>query len=119
MVEVKVQEYKAARSELRAEIRRAKKRAWRETVDEIDSDPWGKPYKIIMGKLGGKGKNFNEVTKAKDLELIIDDLFPVDKELVKVKSEIGERRDEWSVRSEEVERILRERRGRTERNRMV
>lgn len=34
-------------------IRRSKARCWSELTKSVEDDPWGKPYKLVMKKLGG------------------------------------------------------------------
>uniref|UniRef100_A0ABD2WYD8 Reverse transcriptase domain-containing protein n=1 Tax=Trichogramma kaykai TaxID=54128 RepID=A0ABD2WYD8_9HYME len=43
--------YASARRLLRAAIRASKRRCWRQLCDEVDSDIWGKPYRIAMSRL--------------------------------------------------------------------
>uniref|UniRef100_A0ABD2WY64 Reverse transcriptase n=1 Tax=Trichogramma kaykai TaxID=54128 RepID=A0ABD2WY64_9HYME len=43
--------YTSARRLLRAAIRTSKRRCWRQLCDEVDSDIWGKPYRIAMSRL--------------------------------------------------------------------
>ncbi|XP_011686455.1 PREDICTED: uncharacterized protein LOC105449153 [Wasmannia auropunctata] len=40
-----------ARKTLRQAIKEAKNRAWLELLGDIDRDPWGRPYKVVLGKL--------------------------------------------------------------------
>lgn len=46
--------YKANRKALKNAITRSKAKGWKQLIEEVDADPWGKPYKIVMGKLSGK-----------------------------------------------------------------
>lgn len=43
--------HKSKRKELRKQIMEAKKKTWSELLAPIDEDPWGRPYKIVTGKL--------------------------------------------------------------------
>ncbi|CAB0032739.1 unnamed protein product [Trichogramma brassicae] len=43
--------YATARRLLRVVIKTSKRRCWRQLCDEVDSDVWGKPYKIAMSRL--------------------------------------------------------------------
>lgn len=36
---------------LRSAVRIAKTASWEELIRDLDSDPWGRPYKIVMNKL--------------------------------------------------------------------
>lgn len=46
-----VERYRVARRELRDAIRAAKKASWEELIQDLDADPWGRPYKIVSNKL--------------------------------------------------------------------
>jgi len=48
---VRREAYVTAKRALRNAIRRAKTASWAELISTIDSDPWGLPYKLVMGKL--------------------------------------------------------------------
>ncbi|XP_072746039.1 uncharacterized protein [Anoplolepis gracilipes] len=48
-----VVEYRDARKLLCNAIRKSQRTAWQELLDGIDSDPWGRPYKLVMKKIGG------------------------------------------------------------------
>ena len=41
-------------SELRLAIKKAKTEAWKELIKGIGQDPWGKSYKIVLGKIKQK-----------------------------------------------------------------
>lgn len=69
-------EYKAARKELRLEIRKAKSLAWQELLNTIDKDPWGRPYRIVMAKLRKQGPSAIETLSLEKLENILEELFP-------------------------------------------
>ncbi|CAB0031384.1 unnamed protein product [Trichogramma brassicae] len=43
--------YASARHLLRVAIKTSKRRCWRQLCDEVNSDVWGKPYKIAMSRL--------------------------------------------------------------------
>ena len=43
--------YRAAVVALQQAIREAKARAWDELLKTIDRDPWGRPYRLVLGKL--------------------------------------------------------------------
>lgn len=65
-------DYRGARKNLRDLIRRTKEAKWRELCDEIEYDPWGKGYKIVMRKLGGALPKLPEEL----VKEIVRDLFP-------------------------------------------
>lgn len=37
------------------EIGRAKARGWREMLEKLNEDPWGRPYKVVRRKLKTSG----------------------------------------------------------------
>lgn len=46
-----VEGYRTAKAALRTAIAEAKARAWQELIFSLEEDPWGRPYKMVMGKL--------------------------------------------------------------------
>jgi len=53
-------EYKASREKVVKEIYKAKEKAWRDLISEIDEDQWGRPYKIVMNKLRSAGPGLTD-----------------------------------------------------------
>jgi hypothetical protein len=41
--------YREARRTLQQEIKIAKARAWKVLIEAVESDPWGRPYKVVRG----------------------------------------------------------------------
>ena len=66
---------KSAKRELVLAIKRAKETAWRNLCDQVQRDPWGLPYKLIMGKLT-RPPPIPELTVPGRLQKIIQGLFP-------------------------------------------
>jgi hypothetical protein len=50
--ETALERYKAAKKLLRAQIRRSKERCWIEMCEDVERDPFGKAYKIVMKRMG-------------------------------------------------------------------
>ncbi|GBP84945.1 hypothetical protein EVAR_90957_1 [Eumeta japonica] len=46
-----VAEYKKARRELNKAIEVRKRRCWKELVEEVGKDQWGRPYKVVIAHL--------------------------------------------------------------------
>lgn len=65
--------YSVARRDLRLEIKKAKEKGWSDLCSQVDSDPWGKPYKIVMKKLGNGSTRL--ASKGRE-HAIADHLFP-------------------------------------------
>ncbi|XP_039968158.1 uncharacterized protein LOC120779870 [Bactrocera tryoni] len=68
------EQYKAAKKELKHAIDDSKKKKWEELREDINRNPWGLGYKIVMKKLGARAKP-PDVTAAK-MEHIVNALFP-------------------------------------------
>lgn len=72
------EEYKRLKMNLRNIITEAKSNAWNSLLLLIDEDPWGLPFKIVMGKLRRSSPSLTELTNNSDREKILDKLFPLD-----------------------------------------
>ncbi|KAG7196378.1 hypothetical protein KM043_000026, partial [Ampulex compressa] len=48
--------YESKRKELKVAIRKAKRRCWQSFCEEVDRDPWGRPYKAVMHRIKPRGK---------------------------------------------------------------
>jgi len=68
--------FHAARNNLRAAIRRAKARAWEELIEELDREPWWRPYKLVLKRLRPAAPPVTETMDPEFLEEVIDNLFP-------------------------------------------
>jgi len=71
-VDVRIR-FLAARKELRLAIRIAKERCWEELCDLSETNPWGRPYRIVMKKFGGN--NCSKASLGRE-SAIADHLFP-------------------------------------------
>lgn len=49
--------YRITKRALRRAIKHAKNKSWGELIATIDKDPWGLPYKIVLGKLRSLSHN--------------------------------------------------------------
>lgn len=67
-------DYKSARKTLRIAIQNSKKAQWEELKNDINRDPWGLGYKLVMKKLGAKApaSDMDEAT----MQNIVNTLFP-------------------------------------------
>lgn len=66
---------KSAKLALVKAIKYAKEQAWKQLCDEVERDPWGKPYKIVMGKLNVRSP-IPGLNLPGRLSAIIRELFP-------------------------------------------
>lgn len=61
---------------MRREIQKAKANAWQQLLDTLQQDPWGKPYKIIRGKLKRSLSLVTKMMNIEDTAEVLDQLFP-------------------------------------------
>lgn len=69
-------EYRAAKRTLKAAIREAKTKAWRELILTVNNDPWGLPFKVVMKKLRRVTPRITETLENSALERLLNSLFP-------------------------------------------
>lgn len=67
--------YKQQRKALSVKITAAKDRNWSELCGQVESDPWGTPYKIVMKRLARR-KPIPGLEIPGRLDSIVDTLFP-------------------------------------------
>lgn len=68
--------YKEARKNLRKAIWNSKKSAWKTLIEDLDRDPWGRPYRMVVKKLSTTAISATELLAPKELETPLTDLFP-------------------------------------------
>ncbi|XP_034195307.2 uncharacterized protein LOC117611466 [Osmia lignaria lignaria] len=73
-IATKHEDYKKARKDMDREVKKAKKVNWRELLNEVDGDIWGRPYKIVMKRLKGK-TNKPDVMSPGEVETVVKNLF--------------------------------------------
>ena len=66
---------KSAKMKLVYAIRRAKDEAWKKLCDDVEHNPWGLPYKIVMGKLS-RPPPIPELDTPGRIQNIVNGLFP-------------------------------------------
>lgn len=69
-------DYRIARAKLRDAIKAAKARSWDELVRTVDENPWGLPYKLVLGKLRRLSRGLTETLEVGVRERLLDELFP-------------------------------------------
>lgn len=67
-------QHKHAKKLLVRAIRDSKQRCWRKLCDEVNENPWGEGYKIVMKKLSRNSPQ--KVLSATKMSNIVDSLFP-------------------------------------------
>ncbi|XP_015113967.1 uncharacterized protein LOC107039043 [Diachasma alloeum] len=71
--------YKKARRKPSKAIKFSKKQSWSELLDEVERDPWGRPYKVVMTRL--KSQPMPSPTCPVLMKRIVTVLFPQQSEL--------------------------------------
>ena len=69
-------EYREAVIKLQGLIKEAKSRAWNEFCQTLEQDPWGRPYRIVLGKLKSYAQPITESLDPTTLNEILSTLFP-------------------------------------------
>jgi len=70
-----LEEFRRARKELKVAIRVSKRNSWNDLCKEVETDPWGLPYKLVTKKLVGK-RPIPGLSAPGRVEAIVDALFP-------------------------------------------
>ncbi|CAK9834318.1 Putative 115 kDa protein in type-1 retrotransposable element R1DM [Anthophora retusa] len=68
--------YKERRTALRRAIKESKARSWKELLGSLDGDPWGRPYRLVLGKLRPCAPPVTESLDPAVLDRVVDALFP-------------------------------------------
>ena len=70
-----VEAYRMARKKLKIAIMNSKKCKWEELITDVNNNPWGLGYRVVMQKLGGS--SVGGLLSAAEIGSIVDKLFPV------------------------------------------
>lgn len=68
--------YGEAKRALRMEIAGAKRSAWEHLIKEVDKNPWGRPYRVVLKRLNGSSMSSTETMTIDALSGVLADLFP-------------------------------------------
>ncbi|XP_072949802.1 uncharacterized protein [Epargyreus clarus] len=74
--EEKYVEYRAATTLLQGAIAESKARNWSALVEGLDRDPWGRPYRMVLGKLRPWVPPLTETLDPLFVDTVVDSLFP-------------------------------------------
>jgi len=91
------------RKDLRKAIRNAKMRAWRELLQSLEADPWGRPYRMVLTKARAPVAPISEVLPEDVMTRIVGTLFPVRVEGPTIIVQPSLWSDDWCVTVDEVE----------------
>lgn len=61
---------------MRRKIKAAKEDAWRELLQAIDDDPWGRPYRVVLGRLRAAAVPVTATMGRDELAKTVRELFP-------------------------------------------
>ncbi|CAB3240394.1 unnamed protein product [Arctia plantaginis] len=109
-IEVARREYGAAVKALSDAIAEAKARSWKELIGGLDRDPWGRPYKIVLGKLKPWVPPLTETLDPEFLGRVVDTLFPRVQDSPLISPLQSDRQfwsDECEVTEGELDRVVR------------
>ncbi|XP_011685208.1 PREDICTED: uncharacterized protein LOC105448384 [Wasmannia auropunctata] len=67
-----------ARGALRRAIRETKDRAWLGLLADVDGDPWGRAYRIVLGKMRPQSKPVCETLLQAKMSRVMAGLFPLE-----------------------------------------
>lgn len=104
-----LQEYREARRSLRSAIKRSKAAAWKELLQTLEEDPWGRPYKIVLNKLRPAAPPLTETLDPEFVKEVINTLFPEDEEnegYLDPPSPNHEWTEELEIKAEELEKAM-------------
>ncbi|XP_046742523.1 uncharacterized protein LOC124409151 [Diprion similis] len=99
--------YRTAKKRFRDSIKAAKARAWEDLVGSVDSDPWGLPYKLVLGKLRTSQRGLTETLDEDTLGTLLGGLFPRGERCALRSLEGLDWNEEWRVTDEEVRTAIR------------
>ncbi|CAI6366271.1 unnamed protein product [Macrosiphum euphorbiae] len=71
-----VEEYRVLKRNLKIEIKKSKENSWQELCNQVETDRWGAPYKLVTKRLVGR-RPITGITIPGRLEHIVNDLFPM------------------------------------------
>ena len=72
--------YRKAIVTLQTAVRAARRKAWEDLIENIDRDPWGRPYKIVTDKMRPSAPPLTESMEPELLRRTVSTLFPCDTE---------------------------------------
>lgn len=101
------EEYRDSKKKLVLAISKAKEDSWKSLIREIDNDPWGIPYKLVMNKLRINSHGLTETLEKDKLRMVIYGLFPRETKIESVRDTIiHEWNDDWDVGVNDINRVI-------------
>lgn len=66
--------YRLDKKALTKAILKSKEESWKALINTIEENPWGIPYKIVMGKLRASAPGLTETIDPSELDQVLSDL---------------------------------------------
>lgn len=105
-------QYREEKMKLRSEICRAKETAWKELLLNLEDNPWGLAYKVVLGKLRRTSPGVTEILEPEILQQTMDKLFPTDGNWMAGREiDWEEWSEENSITEQEIFEVTRKRKG--------
>ncbi|XP_077279449.1 uncharacterized protein LOC143906940 [Temnothorax americanus] len=100
--------WRSACQDLVREICAAKERAWKELLDSVKEDPWGRPYRLVLNRLKPWMPPLTETLASEFVRRIVNELFPSADwgEVNFLPTAYYEWEGTWEVSDEELSRAL-------------
>lgn len=75
-------------------------------IEDINRDPWGMAYKIVLKKLKGLATTLSEKMRTDELNETLDRLFPKGRELMMIERDTGPWNEEMDILPGEVREAI-------------
>lgn len=99
--------YRLDKKVLTKAILKAKEDSWKALIDTIEENPWGIPYKLVMGRLRASIPGLTETLSSSDFDRIMLELFPkVIDDRENYDAKIDKWDNNWNVTVDEVYRAI-------------
>ncbi|CAG4939554.1 unnamed protein product [Colias eurytheme] len=88
--------YRTATMNLQSAIAEAKEKAWNELLDGLNQNPWGRPYKMVLGKLRPCVPPLTETLRPEFTRNVVDVLFPDNHNSINLMSIPDQNDEPWT-----------------------
>jgi len=100
--------YRETKKDLTLMIKKAKTKAWEDLIKDLNQDPWGLPYRLVLNKLRRSEPVLTEILDERVLQDTICNLFPYDPDWKEGSEEThGVWNENDSIDGKEIFNILR------------
>lgn len=100
--------YRLQKKRLSIEIYKAKEETWKVLISTINNDPWGIPYRLVMGKLRSRAPSLTETLTQLEVDMLLKELFPRNREGKIKYPELPMKtwKEEWNITEAEVYKAI-------------